>query len=835
MSKQKFLLFTLFVVLSLISFSYNVRIGDTLGVWVLGYPEYSISELIVGPEGEITVPPLGRLKAEGKTLDQLEQEVSTKMQSYIKANKVTIGVVKYAPFPVTVIGNTKINGVIDIKSEKIRLSDLIGQVGGFQDTNKSSFAIIKTPDGKEQKVNIEWLKSGNKGEDPYIQSGSFVLFPYDYTNKITIFSDFGTSSIDYYDGMSLKSVISTMNVSVNKISSKIIVIRDSQIKEVNFENILKSEDFFLESGDTIIVPLNHANKVLVFSDFGTASLDYFEGMGIKSAIALLNSAANINIPLNQVNDTINVVRDSQVFSLSLNEITNGKEFKLLPGDTVIINKFLSYVYLNSDEVSKQVNFEKHENMNVRTLLLKVGINEEFVEEVKINDIKSNLDAQIKNGDFISIKTKKNYVYLTGAFNQTGKISFLPNENITLDKVLGLGHGFTNDFSGELVMIDTLGTAKVIKVDTKDLSSLKDIFVQPGSTIIANSMERIAYIFGDISGSVDYSLGDSLYELLLPFNLSDAYEIRYQIANKAGNVDASDYNALKSIPLEGKVFIEIYKKSSNEVIVYKSGETKVITDNIVRIIDVFSSVNGFTPVDKGVIQIYKNGKLIESLDSTDILNNLTKEVPKGSYVIIQPDLEGSYIAVLGNVDPKSIRTDIPISLVEILSSSKIDWKNQENAIIYTEENEEIVVNLGNIDNLRNVLVKPGSIVYVPPSEEQVVYVFGEVTRPGLVTYNSGMTVLDAILKAGNTTKSAQPSTVYLFKDGPENPPITLDLSGIIKAAPIKTSMNPEIKPKDIIYVPKNAITNIVEVMTTVQFFMGFVDTGVDVFENVKGLF
>ena len=97
------------------------------------------------------------------------------------------------------------------------------------------------------------------------------------------------------------------------------------------------------------------------------------------------------------------------------------------------------------------------------------------------------------------------------------------------------------------------------------------------------------------------------------------------------------------------------------------------------------------------------------------------------------------------------------------------------------------------------------------------------------------VLDAILKAGNTTKSAQPSTVYLFKDGPENPPITLDLSGIIKAAPIKTSMNPEIKPKDIIYVPKNAITNIVEVMTTVQFFMGFVDTGVDVFENVKGLF
>lgn len=836
MNKQKFfLLLTFFVLLSLLSFSYNIRIGDTLGVWVLGYPEYSISELVVGPEGEITVPPLGRLKAEGKTLDQLEQEVSTKMQTYLKTSKITIGVVKYAPFPVTVIGNTKVNGVIDIKSDKIRLSDLIGQVGGFQDINKSSYAIIKSPDGKEQKVNIEWLKSGNRGEDPYIQTGSFVLFPYDYTNKITVFSDFGTASLDYYEGISLKSAISLMNISVNKISSKIIVVRDSQIKEVNFENIIKSEDFFLEPGDTVIIPLNYADKVLVFSDFGTASLDYFEGMGIKSAIALLHSVANINISLNQVNDTINVVRNSNIFSLSLNEIAGGKDFTLLPGDTVIINKFLSYVYVNSEEVSKRVDFEKHENMNVRTLLSKIGINEEFIEEIKINNVEGELNSQLKNGDFIDLKSKRNYVYLTGAFTQTGKISFSPNENITMDKVLGLGHGFSKDFSGELVIIDTAGIANVVKVDTKELSNLKDVFVQPGSTIVANSLERIAYLFGEVSGSVNYSLGDSLYELLLPFNLSDAYEVRYQISNKSGNANASDYNVLKSIPLEGKVFVEIYKKSSNEVIVYKSGETKVIKDNIVRIIDLFASVNGFSPVDKGVIQIYKDGKLIESFDSTDILNNLTKEVPKGSYVIIQPDLEGSYIAVLGNVDPRSIRTDIPISLVEILSGSKIDWKNQDNAIIYTEKNEEILVDLKNIDNLRNVLVKPGSIVYVPPAEEQVVYVFGEVTRPGLVVYNSGMTVLDAILKAGNTTKSAQPSTVYLFKDGPENPPITLDLSGIIKAAPIKTSMNPEIRPKDIIYVPKNALTNIVEVMSTVQFFMGFVDTGVDVFENVKGLF
>jgi protein involved in polysaccharide export with SLBB domain len=175
------------------------------------------------------------------------------------------------------------------------------------------------------------------------------------------------------------------------------------------------------------------------------------------------------------------------------------------------------------------------------------------------------------------------------------------------------------------------------------------------------------------------------------------------------------------------------------------------------------------------------------------------------------------------------------LVEILSQAQIDWKHQQSIFIYNQANEEKKVDIKNIESLRNVLVEPGSIVYIPPAEEQVVYVFGEVVRPGLVEYNSGMTVLDAILKAGNASNSAQLSTVYLFKEGPENPPITLDLSGIIKASPVKTGMNPEVKPKDIIYVPKNALTSIVEVMSTVKIFMDFVNSGLNTYNNVSGLF
>ena len=835
MKKHIFSFLIIFIILSSLSFSYTVRKGDTLGVWVLGYPEYSIEKLIVGPQGDITVPPIGRVMAEGKTLEELEKEISLKMESYIKTNKITVGITQYALFPVTVLGNTNVNGIVDIKSEKIKLSELIGLVGGIKDISKSSYALIKGPDGSEQRVNVEWIKTGQKGEDPYIYQNYFVLFPFDYSNNINIFSEFGTSSLNYFEGMTLKSVLASINIPTNKISSDIIIIRNSQIMEVNFEKILKEEDFALKPGDTLIIPHNYTNKVLVFSDFGSVSLDFFQGMGIKALITLIGSNAGISMPISQINDQITIIRGTDVIDLSLENITKGNDFLLQPGDSVLINKSQQYVYLISEELSKRVDFEKNETMNVRTLLVKTGINESSVEEVRVNNEIYDLESMLQTGDFVQIKAKRNYVYLSGAFVQPGKVTFLPQEDITLDKILAISKGFAQDFSGNLIIIEENGISKNLKVDPYDLSSFQNINIMPGSTIIADTELKVAYIFGEFSDAVQYKNGQTLFELLIPFNLNESYEIRYQISDKSEVINASETDKLKKVTLSGKVFLEIAKTSSSEVIVYKAGETQVIQNKIVRLIDVFSSVNGFAPVDKGTIEIYKDGEIINKIDSQDLLNNLMLEIPQGSYVYVKPDLENSYIAVLGNINPKSIRSDVPLSLVEILSTSQIDWKNQELVYIYTEKNEEIKVNVKDIDSLRNVLVKPGSIVYVPPTEELVVYVFGEVARPGLVTYNPGMTVLDAILKAGNASKTAQMSTVYLFKDGPENPPVSLDLAGINKAAPIKTGMNPEIKPKDIIFIPKNALTSVVEVMSTVQMFMSFINAGVDTYQNITEIF
>lgn len=63
---------------------------------------------------------------------------------------------------------------------------------------------------------------------------------------------------------------------------------------------------------------------------------------------------------------------------------------------------------------------------------------------------------------------------------------------------------------------------------------------------------------------------------------------------------------------------------------------------------------------------------------------------------------------------------------------------------------------------NVALAPGDVVYVPPGP--VVYVSGEVGKPGTVAFLEGLSVVEAINKAGGATDRASLRNVYLLRDG-----------------------------------------------------------------------
>lgn len=102
-----------------------------------------------------------------------------------------------------------------------------------------------------------------------------------------------------------------------------------------------------------------------------------------------------------------------------------------------------------------------------------------------------------------------------------------------------------------------------------------------------------------------------------------------------------------------------------------------------------------------------------------------------------------------------------------------------------------------DFSQNVLLRNGDIVNVPRANE--VLISGNVGKPGPIKFEDGMTLLQAITLAGDTTPIASPKNTYILrksKKGDEKIEIRLDK---IKEGKMKDY---RLKPDDVVVVPES---------------------------------
>jgi len=84
-----------------------------------------------------------------------------------------------------------------------------------------------------------------------------------------------------------------------------------------------------------------------------------------------------------------------------------------------------------------------------------------------------------------------------------------------------------------------------------------------------------------------------------------------------------------------------------------------------------------------------------------------------------------------------------------------------------------------------------------------YVFGEVTKPGVYSLESGMTIADALGKADGYTKNAYLPSVRILRGGASQPEILpVDVDQMLHMGDI--AQNLILKNQDIIFVPRSRI-------------------------------
>ena len=122
---------------------------DAMEISVWKEPDLT-KQLIVRPDGKITYPLIGEVQASGRTVKQLQEEISKRLEKYVTDADVTIILLKAQNYKIYVTG--KVNKPGDFLTGKpVNVMQAISMAGGLTPfASPGSIMVLRTVSGKEE-------------------------------------------------------------------------------------------------------------------------------------------------------------------------------------------------------------------------------------------------------------------------------------------------------------------------------------------------------------------------------------------------------------------------------------------------------------------------------------------------------------------------------------------------------------------------------------------------------------------------------------------------------------------------------------------------------------
>jgi polysaccharide biosynthesis/export protein len=158
---------------------YIIGIADMvhIGVWK---DESLSTDAIVRPDGTITMPLIGELRAADRTAAELQQDASKRLSAWVKDASVTVSVVEINSYRFTVAGNVEHPGLFSARYY-LTVSEALSLAGGpnrYADTDE--VVIVRWLNGRLVRIpiNYDTILSGKSPEqDLVILAGDSVRVP----------------------------------------------------------------------------------------------------------------------------------------------------------------------------------------------------------------------------------------------------------------------------------------------------------------------------------------------------------------------------------------------------------------------------------------------------------------------------------------------------------------------------------------------------------------------------------------------------------------------------------------------------------------------------------
>ena len=154
--------------------AYRIGPQDVLEISVFQAPDLS-KTVEVADNGTIDFPLIGETPVSGKTAQQVQKDLSSRLGAkYLQNPQVQVMVKEFNSNRVTVSGAVKSPGVFPYKGET--LFQVVTMAGGLAPESNSMILVLRTTNGKRSaaKFDLAQIQKGSL-DDPTVQQGDVIV------------------------------------------------------------------------------------------------------------------------------------------------------------------------------------------------------------------------------------------------------------------------------------------------------------------------------------------------------------------------------------------------------------------------------------------------------------------------------------------------------------------------------------------------------------------------------------------------------------------------------------------------------------------------------------
>jgi polysaccharide export outer membrane protein len=181
-------------------YKYLVGRYDVLLITVWNHPELNnpsgtlneLSGRVVSEAGTFFYPYAGKVRAMGRTTDDIRDELAKKLSTYLVEPQVDVSVLTYRSQRAFALGQVTRPGIVPINDVPMTVSDMISQTGGFTaDADLSNATLLSR--GQTRPLNLYALYyEGDTTQDARVGPGDILTIPENRYNKIFVLGEVTT-------------------------------------------------------------------------------------------------------------------------------------------------------------------------------------------------------------------------------------------------------------------------------------------------------------------------------------------------------------------------------------------------------------------------------------------------------------------------------------------------------------------------------------------------------------------------------------------------------------------------------------------------------------------